>query len=99
MPGPSPFEYPTALWDQKLEGETLLMVHVTETGAVDSAYVVQTSGQMAFDSAALRGAKQLRFSAGRQGQRRVAMWTRVPVRFRMDTVPAVGLPEPGSRNP
>lgn len=99
MPGPSPFDYPTELWDQKLEGETLLMVHVTELGGVDSVYVVQSSGQLAFDSAALRGARQLRFSPGRQGQRRVAMWTRVPVRFNLDTAPAVGLPEAGSRRP
>lgn len=90
MPDPTPFVYPVDLWDQKVQGETLLMVHVTELGAVDSVYVERTSGFSAFDSAATRGARKMRFSAGRRGDRRVAMWTKVPVRFSMDTLSAAG---------
>jgi TonB family protein len=94
MPGTSPFAYPLALWDQKVEGQTMLMVHVTEHGVVDTAYVHEESGFAAFDSAALAGAKSMRFSPGRQGDRRIAMWTKLPVKFVMDTVPGVGLAKP-----
>jgi TonB family protein len=86
MPGRSPFEYPVALWDQRLEGETMLMVHVTELGQVDSAYVLDSSGFREFDSAAVSGARRLRFVPGRQGERRIPMWTKVPVRFALDTL-------------
>ena len=85
----SPFQYPIELWDQRIEGETVVMVHVTDMGGVDSAYVHQTSGQEAFDSAAVRGARQLRFSPGRRGDRRVDTWARLPVRFRMPQDSAV----------
>lgn len=85
MPGESPFEYPLDLWDQRIEGETMLMVHVTELGRVDSVYVLETGGFTEFDSAATAGARRMQFSAGRQGDRRVAMWTKVPVRFALDS--------------
>lgn len=79
----SPFQYPIELWDQRLEGEAMVMVHVTDMGAVDSVYLQQSSGQPAFDSAAVRGAWELRFAPGRRGDRRIDMWARLPVRFRM----------------
>lgn len=79
----SPFRYPIQLWDKGLEGQTVLMVHVTDMGAVDTAYVQQSSGQSAFDSAALAGVGHLLFSPARKGkdQERVATWVRLPVRF------------------
>lgn len=83
-----PFRYPIELWDAGVEGETLLMVHVTETGAVDSVYVLVSSGQAAFDSAAIAGARTLAFAPGRRDGRRIATWARLPVRFRLP------LPEP-----
>lgn len=90
MPGASPFAYPVELWDMKIEGEAMLMVRVTEVGGVDSAYVLTSSGFAEFDSAAVQGAHALRFSPGRQGQKRIAMWTRLPVRFSMDTLGTAG---------
>lgn len=89
MPGSSPFEYPVALWDQRVQGETLLLVHVTAIGDVDSAYVHTSSGVAAFDSAAVAGAFHLRFAPARQGDRRVPMWTKLPVRFSIDSVTAM----------
>ena len=88
MPGSSPFEYPVALWDERVQGETLLLVHVTAVGDVDSAYVHTSSGVAALDSAAVAGALQLRFSPARQGNKRVPMWTKLPVRFSVDSVGA-----------
>lgn len=77
----APFEFPMALWDRGVEGETILMVHITPVGTVDSAYVHESSGYAQFDSAAIAGAHLLRFTPGRRGDRRVDMWARLPVRF------------------
>lgn len=78
----SPFHYPVALWDAEVEGETQLMVHVTAEGGVDSVYVLRSSGETSFDSSAVSGAYELRFAPGRRGDDRIAMWVRLPVRFR-----------------
>jgi TonB family protein len=80
----SPFAYPVQLWDEGAEGETVIMVRVTDTGGVDSVYVLESSGQPAFDSAAVHGARELRFAPGRRDDRRVTMWARLPVRFHMN---------------
>jgi outer membrane biosynthesis protein TonB len=50
--------------------------------------VYATSGFAAFDSAALAGAPELRFAPAKQGNLRVPMWTRLPVRFSLDSVAA-----------
>ena len=90
MPDPSPIEYPVALWDRNVQGTTEVMVHVNEFGDVDSAVISTPSGYAEFDSAALAGTRQLRFTPGKRGDRHVAMWTRVPVRFSQDST---GVPE------
>lgn len=94
FPGASPFAYPEELLEIEAEGETVLMVHVTTAGVVDSAYVLEAAPWSAFDSAALAGARELRFSPARQGTRRIATWTRLPVRFAPDTAAAIGLTAP-----
>lgn len=81
LPGESPFVYPMELWDAEVEGETIVMVHVSEAGAVDSVYVLEPSGEAAFDSAAVAGAYEMKFTPARRDDRRVAMWARLPVRF------------------
>lgn len=98
MPGTSPVTYPTELWDLGVQGETLLMVRITERGVVDSAYVLEPSGYAGFDTAAVRGAMQLRFSPGRRGERPIPLWTRLPIRFQRDSLdldPPAPEPEPG----
>ncbi|MEN8373952.1 MAG: energy transducer TonB [Gemmatimonadota bacterium] len=79
-----PFEFPLALWDRGVEGQTVLMVHITPLGMVDSAYVHESSGYAQFDSAAIAGAHLLRFMPGKRGERRVETWARLPVRFSRD---------------
>ena len=79
--GDVPIEYPLHLWDQDMEGETLLRVRVTDTGAVDSVEVIQSSGHGDFDEAAVDGAKALRFTPARQDGKRIRVWARVPVHF------------------
>jgi len=93
--GDAPIEYPIHLWDQDMEGETLLRVRVGDTGIVDSVEVVESSGHRAFDSAAVAGARRLRFAPARQDGERIEVWAQVPVRFskrpRPDTL-SVSLP-------
>lgn len=88
--GDVPIDYPIRLWDQGMEGETLLRVRVTDTGQVDSVEVMESSGQPAFDSAAVSGAKDLRFRPARKGGKRIEVWAKVPVHFskrpRPDTI-------------
>jgi protein TonB len=79
--GEVPIEYPLQLWDQDMEGETLLRVRVTDTGQVDSVEVLDTSGHPAFDSAAVSGARELRFRPARRGGKRIEVWAEVPVHF------------------
>ncbi len=76
-----PIEYPLQMWDEDMEGETLLRVRVGDTGGVDSVEVVESSGHLSFDSAAVRGARELRFSPARQDGKRIEVWAHVPVRF------------------
>lgn len=88
--GEVPIQYPLELWDQDMEGETLLRVRVTDTGTVDSVEVVASSGHPNFDSAAVAGAREMRFSPARREGKRIEVWAEVPVRFskrpRPDTV-------------
>lgn len=85
--GDVPIEYPLHLWDQDMEGETLLRVRVTDTGAVDSVEVVQSSGHTDFDAAAVDGARSLRFTPARKDGERIRVWARVPVHFSKRPMP------------
>ena len=77
------------MWDEGIEGQSIVMVHVTTEGAVDSVYIRSTSGYEGLDSAALQGARTLRFEPGRRGEEPVDVWVRLPVRF-SKTPPAEG---------
>jgi protein TonB len=79
--GEVPIEYPLHMWDQDMEGETLLRVRVSDVGMVDSVEVLQSSGYASFDSAAAVGARKLRFTPARRDGDRIAVWAEVPVYF------------------
>jgi TonB family protein len=99
MPEPTPVRYPRALWDQNVEGETEVLVRVNEVGDVVDVSVAQTSGYAAFDSAAVAGARMLRFTPGKRGDKPTAMHVRIPVRFTRDSSASVGSPRAaGARN-
>lgn len=80
LPG-SPFHYPEELWDAGVEGETVLRLWVNEEGAVDTVRVERTSDYAAFDSAAVNGARDLRFQPARQAEADVGTWVLLPVQF------------------
>jgi len=77
----STFHYPEELWEAGVEGETTLRIFVTDDGTVDSARVDDTSGYEEFDSAAVRGAYDLRFEPARRGDEPISVWVLLPVRF------------------
>lgn len=79
--GEVPIDYPIELWDQDVEGHTVLRVRVTDTGYVDSVVVLESSGHLAFDSAAIVGARELRFRPARRDGKRIEVWAQVPVHF------------------
>src|SRR5436305_7725618 len=58
-----PFHYPVALYARKLQGNVTLRLFVDGNGKTvsDSTRVEESSGYSAFDSAAVSGAKDLRF--------------------------------------
>jgi TonB family protein len=79
--GEEPIAYPLALWDEGVEGETILRVRVTDTGMVDSVEVLESSGHEGLDSAAVTGIRTIRFEPGRRNGKRVRMWATLPIQF------------------
>ena len=93
----SPVEYPLELWDQDVEGSTLVRVLVNEEGGVDSAMVMESSGHSALDSAAVHGALSMEFDPATKEGEPLRVWARVPVHFSKDAQPATpgGTGNPG----
>jgi protein TonB len=87
--GESPFQYPSDLYDQGIEGEVRLRLWVDSTGhiASDSTRVASSSGTPALDSAALQGAAQLQFAPAHRDGRPVAAAFYQPVIFRRRSAP------------
>ncbi len=88
--GESPFQYPPDLYDQGVEGEVRLRLFVDAQGRLvpDSTRVASSSGTPGLDSAALRGAAELRFAPAQKDGAPVAMAFYQPVVFRRAAAPA-----------
>ena len=80
----TPMVYPPALLEQGIEGRVLLRLYVDAQGRLmaDSTRVAESSGYPALDSAALTGARELRFSPALRNGRPVAAPFLQPVHFR-----------------
>ena len=78
-----PFEYPRDAWASRIGGETVLRIRISTAGAVDSVAVQKTSGHRSLDSAAVVGARELRYEPARQGEWPVPVWATLPVRYPM----------------
>lgn len=78
-----PFRYPDRAWEQGVGGEVRLRIHIDRTGGVDSAYVLESAGHPALDSAALADARRLRYRPARRGSEAVGVWAVLPVRYPM----------------
>jgi protein TonB len=66
--GDSLIQYPPKLFDRSVEGDVVLRLFVDSTGHVlpESSRVGESSGYPALDSAALAGAKKLRYAPARR---------------------------------
>lgn len=79
-----PFEYPVAQYLRRVEGNVMLRLYVDANGTVlrDSTRLDQSSGVAAFDSAALSGARRLRFRPARRRGEPIPVAMLFPVHFR-----------------
>jgi periplasmic protein TonB len=87
----APFHYPASLYARKLQGNVTLRLFIDVNGAAvpDSTRVDETSGYGAFDSAAVAGARELRFVPAKLRGEPMAMTILFPVYFRHPEVPAL----------
>jgi TonB family protein len=79
-----PFKYPPELYAQKVQGNVTLRIHIDASGAVrpESTTVVESSGYTALDSAAVSGARMLRFKPAFAKGAPLAISVLFPVYFR-----------------
>src|SRR4029077_4772915 len=82
--GDSPIQYPPRLYDQKVEGDGILRLFVDSAGRLqpESSRVADPSGYPALDSAALMGARKLRFAPARRHGLAIATAFLQPIEFR-----------------
>lgn len=75
--------YPADLFNRRIQGEVMLYLVVDTAGSVlrDSTRIATSSGQSAFDAAALTAAQSLRFTPAQQGGKPVTAPIQVPIRF------------------
>jgi len=78
-----PPPYPGAAKRRGIEGVVLLDVFVNAAGKVEKAAVYQSSGYAILDRTALKAVGVWIFEPGMMGDRPVAMWVRVPIRFEL----------------
>jgi TonB family protein len=100
----SPIQYPPRLYDQKVEGDVVLRLFVDSTGRMlpESSRVAESSGYPALDSAALTGARRLRFAPARRHGLPIATAFLQPVEFHHAQTGAPGLrgePDSAPRRP
>ena len=84
-----PFQYPAAIYARKVQGNVTLRLYIDSLGAVrpESTRVVDTSGELALDSAAVEGARALTFVPARLRGRPMAVSVLFPVLFRHPEAP------------
>ena len=112
--GDAPIQYPPRLFDQRVEGDVVLRLFVDSTGRLvpDSSRVAESSGYPALDSAALGGARRLRFAPARKRGVPSATSFLQPIEFRHPagadavsagepdlTAPRAAAPEPTQLRP
>jgi TonB family protein len=93
----TPFIYPQGAWDQRIQGNVMLRLHVDANGTAvrESTTVAGSSGVPALDSAALASVSRLRFRPGRRSGVPVGVSLLFPVHYRHPEGP----PLPGDTLP
>lgn len=84
-----PFRYPTAAYAQKIQGNTTLRIFIDANGAIvpDSTTVAEPSGNASLDSAAVVGARELRFVPAKRNGQGVPISILFPVYWRHPDAP------------
>lgn len=84
-----PFKYPPSLYAQKVQGNVTLRIHIDTAGRVlpESTVVIEGSGYQALDSAAVDGARLLRFRPAIAKGAPLAISVLFPVYFRHPEAP------------
>ena len=80
LQNPAP-AYPNLSRRLNEQGQVLLSVYVSEEGRATSLRIKKSSGFNRLDDAALEAVSRWRFVAAKQGERMVASWVQVPVKF------------------
>jgi periplasmic protein TonB len=75
--------YPAMARKRAMEGTVMLQVLVNKDGQVDDLEIETSSGFSLLDRAALTAVRKWRFEPGRQGEKKIQMWVRVPVTFKL----------------
>jgi TonB family protein len=86
-----PVHYPQALYSRKAQGNVVLRIFIDSTGRVhpESTVVEQPSGEPAFDSAAIAGVVDLRFTPAQRHGKPVSVSVLFPIYFRHPEAPPV----------
>jgi len=61
----------------------VLSVFVDERGRVKNLWVLTSSGHRLLDNAAVKAARNWAFEPGMRGNKKVAMWVKVPIKFQL----------------
>ena len=86
-----PFRYPASLYTRRAQGNVTLRLFIDQDGRVapESTHVAESSGFPAMDSAAVTGARDLRFVPAKLHGEPMAMAVLFPVFFRHPEAPPV----------
>jgi len=79
----TPPSYPGVARRRGQEGTVFLQVLVNGEGGVEDLEIETSSGFALLDRAAVSSVKKWSFEPGRQNEKRIAMWVRVPVTFKL----------------
>lgn len=84
-----PFRYPPSLYSKKVQANVTLRVFIDQEGAIvsESTHVAESSGFPPMDSAAVKGASELRFIPAKTRGQAVPVSILFPVYFRHPEAP------------
>ncbi|MBN1541047.1 energy transducer TonB [candidate division KSB1 bacterium] len=80
-------EYPLEAQIKRLEGEVLIAAFVDRQGQVQAVDLLESSGHVELDSAALKYAQTIEFEPGRVDGKPIESWSRLLLRYRLTEVP------------
>lgn len=78
-----PPDYPSIARRRRYQGTVILDVYVLENGQVGDLRVAESSNYSLLDRAAMKAVRRWQFDPARKGNREVAMWVKVPIRFNL----------------